>query len=311
MVANRRRLAAWGEEYLFATSRPLQKLLSILLLPLSRLYCLIVRLKKLNRNTYTPPLPVISIGNLTVGGSGKTPVTIELARRYPKSAVVLRGYGRKSKGLRVVRSWDAILETVETAGDEAMVYATALEETLVIVAEKRIAGIEKAAELGARRVFLDDGHSKYPIRKLDILIKPDPEPATRRCLPSGAYREPYASYDEADFVLDEKHAMTRTTRLINPTERMVLVTAIAKPGRLDPFLPDVAGKVYFEDHHFFTREELTRALAEHRADSILCTTKDAVKMEAFGLPLSVLALDVALDEALFSAVDAYIAAPAR
>ena len=219
---------------------------------------------------------------------------------------MLRGYGRKSKGLRIVRSWEKILDNVETAGDEAMVYARALEDSLVIVAEDRILGIEKAKELGAEIVFLDDGHSKYHIKKLDVLIKPDPEPATQRCLPCGAYREPYAAYKEADFVLDEKIGITRSTRLINPAERMVLVTAIAKPGRLDPFLPDVVGKVYYEDHHFFTKAELEKALADTGAQSILCTAKDAVKIERFALPLSILALDVTLDDALFGAVNAYL-----
>jgi tetraacyldisaccharide 4'-kinase len=272
------------------------------------LYCLIVLFKKRSRNTYTPPLPVISIGNLTVGGSGKTPVTIELARRYPKSAVVLRGYGRRSKGLKVVKSWEALLENVQSAGDEAMVYADALPGSLVIVAENRIEGIEKAKALGAKVVFLDDGHSKYAIQKLDILIKPDPEPATRFCLPSGAYREPYAGYARADFVLDERHDIIRSTRLIHPREKMVLITAIAKPGRLERFLPEVVGKVYFEDHHFFTREELESAINSYDADAILCTAKDAVKIREFGLPLSVMALDVTLAPALLERVDAYIAA---
>lgn len=306
MVTTRQKLTAWGEAYLFTTSTPGQKLLSFLFLPLSWLYCLIIFLKKRKRNTYTPPLPVISIGNLTVGGSGKTPTTIELARHYAKSAVILRGYGRKSKGLRVVRSWEGILEDVDTAGDEAMVYARALESSLVIVAEDRIAGIEKAKELGAEVVFLDDGHSKYHIKKLDVLIKPDPEPTLRRCLPSGAYREPYSAYSEADFVVDEKTGIRRTTTLLNPSERMVLVTAIAKPWRLDPYLPEVTGKVYYEDHHFFTGEELENALKQSGADTILCTAKDAVKMERFGLPLSILALDVALDDALFGAINAYL-----
>ncbi len=311
MVISRQSLTAWGEAYLFKTASPGQRLLSFILLPLSWLYCLIIRIKKRRRNTYTPPLPVISIGNLTVGGSGKTPVTIELARHYKKSAVILRGYGRKSKGLRVVRSWNAILEDVDTAGDEAMVYARSLTDSLVIVSEDRVEGIEKAKELGAELVFLDDGHSKYFIKKLDVLIRPEPEPALRRCLPSGAYRESYRAYSEADFVLEEKTGIRRATRLIDPQEKMVLVTAIAKPWRLDPFLPEVTGKVYYEDHHFFTRRELESAMQTHGADAILCTQKDAVKMEGFGLPLTVLALDVTLDDALYGAVNAYLGSAPR
>jgi len=307
-VVNAPAFTAWVESYLFENATLFQKLLSLLLLPLTLLYCLVIFYKKKSASRYIPPIPVISIGNLTVGGSGKTPVTIELARHYPKSAVVLRGYGRSSKGLRVVKTWNKILEDVTGSGDEAMVYAEALDETLVIVAEDRTEGIEKAYEMGARVVFLDDGHSKYHIQKLDILIRPWPEPKNRFCLPSGAYRESYSAYGGADFVLEEKNGIKRTTSLVDGAERMVLVTAIAKPARLDPFLPEVLGKVIFPDHHFFTKTELESALQTYGADSILCTAKDAVKMRAFGLPLSVLALDVELDPALIRRIDDYLAA---
>lgn len=306
MVTRKTALTQWVESYLFESATLSQKLLSVFLLPLTLLYCLVIWVKKRSKTRYIPPLPVISIGNLTVGGSGKTPVTIELARRHPKSAVVLRGYGRDSKGLLVIRDWEGIREDVLRSGDEAMVYAEALAGSLVIVAEDRIAGIEKAHEMGALCVFLDDGHSKYPIQKLDILIRPFPEPKNRFCLPSGAYRERYSNYAEADYILEEKSGLTRKTRLENPTGAMVLVTAIAKPGRLDPFLPEVKGKVYFEDHHAFTKEELETALAQFGADAILCTAKDAVKIRRFGLPLCLLALEVELEKGLLDCVREYI-----
>lgn len=307
MVNDKNNLTAWVEAYLFEGSSLSQKLLSSLLLPLTLLYCLVIWFKKQTASLYFPPIPVISIGNLTVGGSGKTPVTIELARRHPRSAVVLRGYGRSSKGLLVIKDREKILEDVTKSGDEAMVYAQALPNALVIVAEDRIEGIEKAHEMGAEVVFLDDGHSKYHIHKLDILIRPWPEPKNRFCLPSGAYREPYKSYEKADYILEEKTGLTRKTSLVDPTKRMVLVTAIAKPGRLDPFLPDVVGKVYFKDHHFFTETELKEALERYDADSILCTAKDAVKMQDFGLPLTLLSLQVELEPGLIRRVDEYLA----
>ena len=126
MVISRQSLVRWGEAYLFKKGSLFQRLLAYLLLPLSGLYCLIIFIKKRKRNTYRPAIPVISIGNLTVGGSGKTPTTIDLAARYEKSAVLLRGYGRESRGLVVVKTWDSVQTDVRTSGDEAMLYARSL-----------------------------------------------------------------------------------------------------------------------------------------------------------------------------------------
>ena len=88
---------------------------------------------------------------------------------------------------------------------------------------------------------------------------------------------------------------------------MSLVTAIARPQRLDKFLPRVVGKHYFEDHHPFTRGELEDVLSKDSSDSLLVTYKDFVKVESFGLPLSLLDLDVEVDEKVFQIIGNYIA----
>ena len=111
-------------------------------------------------------LPIISVGNLTVGGSGKTPIVTALASRYEDVAVVLRGYGRKSEGLVVVSDGKDVLVDVDTSGDEAMLYTSLIPHAVVIVSEKRELAIEKAKELGCKVLFLDDGYNKHQIKKL-------------------------------------------------------------------------------------------------------------------------------------------------
>lgn len=248
-------------------------------------------------------IPVISVGNLTLGGSGKTPLVTAFAHTFEGSAIVLRGYGRKSTGLHVVHDGTAILCDVQTSGDEAMIYAQKLSDTIVIVSEIRELGIQKAQALGAKQVFLDDAYSKHHIKKLDLLI--DVETPNQFCIPSGAYRERLWSSKKA-LLLKENVDFTRHVHVEKARNKMALVTAIARPERLDKYLPDVVQKVYFEDHHFFTKEEVEAILNESGAESLLVTYKDLVKMSHFNLPLSLLDLEVEIDSDLIETVERYI-----
>lgn len=87
---------------------------------------------------------------------------------------------------------------------------------------------------------------------------------------------------------------------------MVLVTAIARPQRLDPYLPSVMDKIYFEDHHFYMKEELEGILTQTGALSLLVTQKDFVKIASFNLPISLLALDLELNPELIETVREYV-----
>jgi tetraacyldisaccharide 4'-kinase len=150
--------------------------------------------------------------------------------------------------------------------------------------------------------LLDDGYGKHAIDKLDLII--DVETPNAFCLPSGAYRERLWS-DKSAVMIVEGKTFKRSVTLRNPTAKMVLVTAIARPERLDPYLPDVVEKVYFEDHHFYTQGELELIIERSGATSLLVTTKDLVKMSSFNLNLSCLELSVELDEALITTVKEY------
>ena len=295
-------LHQWGEKYLYAPD-PVQRLLSLILLPLSWLYCLIVYFRYRLKRPFRYGIPVVSVGNLTVGGSGKTPLVTALAGGYERPGILLRGYGRQSRGLFVVSDGQRIQCDVATSGDEAMIYAQKLPKAVVIVSECRECAIELFEQMGCEVLFLVDGYSKHHIQKLELLI--DVKTLNTACLPSGPFRERLWAGKEA-IVLSEEKDFTRRTKLIDGTARMALVTAIARPERLDRFLPEVCGKYYFKEHHFFTKDELESVLQTSGASSLLVTYKDYVKMAEFGLPLSLLDLELELDPSLVERVRQYV-----
>lgn len=295
----------WVERYLFNPSF-FQKIISYLLLPLSLLYCLIVYFKRFFATAINYGLPIISVGNLIVGGSGKTPFTIALASRLDNVAIVLRGYKREGKGLSVVSQYGVITSTVSKSGDEAMLMAKMLPKATIIVCADRKEGILKAKSLGAKVIILDDGFSKSSIKKLDILLKPAIPMPNSFCLPSGPYRELPRLYKEADLVAKEDKDFHREVEIKNPTDRMVLVTAISKPQRLDKYLPTFIEKVYYPDHYNYSGNELEAILRKYSADSILTTQKDAVKMDDFRIDLSILELNLILEPYIYERVNKYI-----
>ena len=299
----KQRFVFWVEKYFYSPAL-FERFLSFLFLPLSAFYCGVVYLKYRFAKPKNLGIKVVSVGNLTVGGSGKTPLVCALAQHFDGAAVVLRGYGRQSRGLRVVKNKKEVLCDVDTCGDEAMVYATKLPDAIIIVSEDRKEGIQKAKELGAGFVILDDGYSKHHIEKLDLII--DVPTSNSFCLPSGPYREKLWSGKKA-VVLQEGKDFTRHVTLKNPTQKMALVTAIARPQRLDRFLPDsVTAKHYFEDHHAFSKEEIASIFQEDQPDSLLVTLKDYVKIERFGYPLSLLDLDVKISPDIIKAIESYL-----
>lgn len=297
----KRSLVQWGESYLYRPSR-VQKIFSYMLLPLSWIYCLLSFIRYRLSTPKKFGIPVVSVGNLTVGGSGKTPLVIALASHFKRPAIVLRGYGRKSKGMIAVKDGTILCDTL-MSGDEAMLYATTLSNAVVIVSEKRELAIIEAKCRGCTMVFLDDGYGKHGIDKLDLLI--DVETPNTFCLPSGAYREKLWSGKKV-IMVREGESFTRHVTVLNPTSCMILVTAIARPERLNPYLPEVAEKIYFEDHHFFTLDELQGIIRRTGATSLLITQKDFVKIAHFNLTLSVLMLSLELDEELITTVKDYV-----
>lgn len=284
-----------------------QKILIFLLLPLSVFYCIISFFKRKISLTYDFGIPIISVGNLVVGGSGKTPFIIQLGKELGdmKVGVVSRGYKRKSKGLVVVSESGKILCAQEEAGDEPYLIAKSLQNASVIVCKKRKEAIYKAKEMGCDIVLLDDGF-RFKFKKLNILLRPKLEPHYSFCLPSGMYREWSKSYDEADLIIKEGVGYIRRVEVVGETSRMLLLTAIANPMRLDEFLPQVVGKIYYPDHSTFRIEEIKNKMQEYGATSLLVTTKDWVKLENTDLPLSILSLKLEVDREVIEQIKKYI-----
>jgi len=164
------------------------------------------------------PVPVISIGNLSVGGTGKTPVTIYLAKSFQKKgytvAVLSRGYKRKSSGTVVVRNKEKILTRWEEAGDEP--FLIALNGIPVVVSKSRYeAGKKAIKEINPDILILDDGFQHYQLyRDLDILVFDAVKPFWEdNLLPAGRLREPASFYRFADLIV-----ANRLNKSKNPDE---------------------------------------------------------------------------------------------
>lgn len=309
----KQKLYLWIEDYLFFPNA-FQKIISFLLLPLTFIYMLIILIKRAMAKEIEFGIPIISVGNIIVGGSGKTPITIKLASKYENVCVILRGYGRVSKGLFIVSHNGKILVDVKTSGDEAMLLANSLPKATIIVSENRVKAILKAKELGGKIVFLDDGFSKYQISKFNILLRPKDEPTNIFCLPSGGYREPKGFYAQADIELLEGTDFKRVITIKKDgvekelPSKTVLITAISKPKRLLEFLPKDIKMISFPDHYDFTNEDIKNIQEKYKDYSFLTTGKDFVKLEKFNLKnLYLMDLDIKIDDKVdFSLMNEYI-----
>jgi len=283
-------------------------IIAILLLPFSLVYGIgmWLRRKLTKRKQYA--VPIVSVGNLIIGGSGKTPFVIALAKHFAdrKVAIVSRGYGRQSSGMRVVSRVGEVLVSVEESGDEAMLMALKSPHASVIVSEKREEGIVLAIAQGAGLILLDDGFNRVEIEKFEILLEPIRMP-NRLPLPSGPLREFLFTRNWADLMLREGEDFERKVSYEGLAERMVLVTAIANPQRLDSFLPEgVIARVYLDDHAYFEASMLEDILQKYQADTLLITEKDQVKMRGLNLPLSLLKLKLELNEGIMPQIESYI-----
>ena len=277
-----------------------------LLSPISLLYGTVMFLRRIFSIKKNYNIPIVSIGNLTVGGSGKTPFVIALASFYGDAYIISRGYGRESRGLVEVSQHGKIVTDVFKSGDEAMLMAKSLPMASVIVSEDRDKAITLAKEQGAKVIFLDDGFNRVNIKKFEILLFPK-DIKNYMTFPAGSFREFYFSRYFANLNLVEDIDFYRVVDIVNSSKKMLLVTAISNPTRLDKFLPqNIVGKIYFEDHAYFNEEELSEKMLEAGATSLLVTQKDEVKMEGFKLPLSVMQLELRIKNEILEKIGEYI-----
>ncbi len=278
--------------------------LSRFLEPFGRIYGAITTGRASRENQPRAPVPVISIGGITVGGAGKTPLTMSLTRRLlernERPAVVLRGYGGNLKGpVRV----DANLHTSREVGDEALLHAATCPTW---VARKRVDGARAAASDGASVVLLDDGHQHPSIHKdFGIVVLDGAKPLGNGFVfPAGPLREnPSDALNRAnavvmigedsegllqrlpDALLKYQADMVPHRNAFSLQGRMVVAFAgIGYPQKFFAMLEAIGARVVakhpFEDHEPFGPADIQPILDEAFAINAIpvTTAKDAVRL---------------------------------
>ncbi len=252
----------------------------------------------------SPAVPALGVGNLTVGGTGKTPMAAEVARRLrlagARPAIVMRGYG----------------------SDEPLVHAALNPDVPVFIGVDRAAAVDEAAASGADLVVLDDAFQHRRLaRQADIvLVSADRwQHGSRRSLPAGPFREPLGALRRADLAVVTRKAAGSADvdavlaaieasapgcpvavvalafdSLVSVANgehrpiadlqglRVLAATAIGDPGAFVRQLISHGAEVksmVWPDHHAFDDGDVTRLeMAGRDVDLVVCTLKDAVKL---------------------------------
>jgi tetraacyldisaccharide 4'-kinase len=247
--------------------------------------------------------PVLSVGNLGVGGSGKTPVVQRVAELLRDAgepvAVLSRGYGARFTGeALVVSDGTSVLASAAEAGDEPVMLARALPGVVVAVGPRRDAvGRAVEARFGRRVHVLDDGFQHLRLERDLDLVCLDVRDLEDQPLPAGRLRERPAALARADLVLltrleaaseaelrvlETRVGPERTLRVerrvtgwtttagaaVAPPKRALLLAAIARPERFERDVAAagvaVAGRAFFRDHHRFRERELASVAEQAR-----------------------------------------------
>jgi len=264
--------------------------------------------------------PVISVGNLSFGGRGKTPLTAYIAGLLvgagERPAILSRGYGRRCRedGVVVVSDGARVLADVDRAGDEPLMLAREVPGACVLVSEQRaLAGALAERVFGATVHVLDDGFQHLALaRDVDIVIVAEAD-LRDRAMPFGRLREPIEALGCADAVIGEANgaepafemppaggARTFTLRRTigepsalepergwtSPDRRVVALAGIAEPARFTRALAAAGWRVVetlaFADHHRYTPSDLSRlaAISARAQAPVLTTLKDAMRLLA-------------------------------
>lgn len=270
--------------------------------------------------------PVVSVGNLSAGGSGKTPFVLLLGEllkaRGIRFDVLSRGYARQSRGVLLVNPGGLPRDF----GDEPLLISRRLQVPVVVGENRFEAGRFAEARFGAQLHLLDDGFQhRGLVRDFDIVLV-TPQDADDQLLPAGRLREPLRSLRRADavaltsgaaadkFPVSEK-SVWRVRRGIVPQNvppRPVVFCGIARPQnfvlQLRAANIDPVAEAFYRDHHAYTGndvQELLQLKHKSEAGGFVTTEKDAINLG--GLlsslqPLSVVPVKMELADAL-NAVD--------
>lgn len=262
-------------------------------------------------------VPVISIGNITTGGSGKSPITKLIAEYLrdslgKKPAIVMRGYKRKSKGFVLVSDGRQILADVNQSGDEAQSFARELGGVMVVCDEDRANGAKKAIAIGANVILLDDGFQHMALKR-DLNILLIDKHSHQHVIPFGKNREDITSASDADIIIrtDEsqieiphkKDALIVPAKLIashitfldsskqspeyQKGKRVLALSSIANPERFHNLISSFDADIIpytLEDHAEYNTNliaDIIRRATKDDCDLIITTTKDIVKSQKY------------------------------
>lgn len=264
---------------------------------------------------------MISIGNLTVGGSGKTPLAAEIARMLldmgERPSILSRGYGRQIKddGVVVVSDGTRVISDVAHAGDEPLMLARAVPRAAVLVCSSRyFAGRMAETRMGCTVHVLDDGFQHLQLmRDVDLLVAPD-SANDNRTLPFGRLREPLDAIAAADALMVDDGAAPQTTapqfrftrRISGPRpDRIAFAFAgIARPQRFFEDLEQagwrLAGRRSFPDHHRYSHRELAEISAAAKASGaavVLTTEKDYVRLSDAASEIIAIPMEISIEPA--------------
>ena len=254
---------------------------------------------------------VISIGNLSAGGAGKTPFVLLLGEllkaRAIKFDVLSRGYGRKSRGVLLVDP----AGLPEQFGDEPLLIARKLQVPVVVGENRYQAGRFAEARFGPQIHLLDDGFQHRALARDFDIVMVTPQDATDRLLPAGRLREPLSSLARADavvlssgaaserFPLEEKRVW-RVRRGIAPgivPPRPVVFCGIARPQnfllQLRAANIEPAAEAFYRDHHAYREKDIRELLMlkqKSEAGGFVTTEKDAVNLGPYCSALQPLAV---------------------
>jgi tetraacyldisaccharide 4'-kinase len=265
--------------------------------------------------------PVVSVGNLSVGGAGKTPFVLLLGElllaRGVKFDVLSRGYGRQSRGVALVDPGGSSRDF----GDEPLLIVRRLGVPVIVGEERYQAGVVAESKFGPEMHLLDDGFQHRAIaRDFDIVLV-TPEDARDRLLPAGRLREPLASLRRADAVVLTNGALAeafpvketllwRVRRGVVPKNvpsRPVVFCGIARPKnfvlQLRAANIEPAAEAFYGDHHAYNERDILDLMAlreKSAADGFVTTEKDAINLGALLSsldPLSVVPVKMELVDA--------------
>jgi tetraacyldisaccharide 4'-kinase len=246
--------------------------------------------------------PVISVGNVSAGGSGKTPFVILLGELLKARGihfdVLSRGYGRESRGVRLVDPAGLPREF----GDEPLLIARRLQVPVVVGEDRYEAGVFAEAKFGAQMHLLDDGFQHRGLHRDFDIVLVTPDDARDRLLPAGRLREPLRNLRRTDAVVLANGAISesfplegrivwRVRRGIVTKDipsRPIAFCAIARPQsfllQLRAAGIELMAEAFYRDHHAYTEKDIRDLLAlrqRSEAGGFVTTEKDAVNLGGY------------------------------